>query len=212
MEKTGYDGVIKYKQIEEDLYNKLNKLGLIPNDVRTGNVGKSDYSKHLIQPWSIWIDYNLNPWDADIVKRVLRTKEESGMSEKDARIMDYQKIKHICDERIRQLELESNITYTSISDITIPQDVSINTIGAYSFKPEDTVTNATIKIDNPNTDIIYSLKNKEIEQYNEFYNKHKNCKGSIQTCFSHESGIGVTVKMRCPGCNEEQDITDVSNW
>ena len=164
MEKTGYDGIIKYKQIEEDLYNKLNKLGLIPNDVRTGNIGKSDYSKHLIQPWSIWIDYNLNPWDADIVKRVLRTKEESGMSEKDARIMDYQKIKHICDERIRQLELESNITYTSISDITISQDASINTIGAYSFKPEDIVTSATIKIDNPDTDIIYSLKNKEIEQ------------------------------------------------
>lgn len=89
-----------------ELYNKLNYLGLIPNDVRKGNVGKSNYSKRTIQPWSIWIDYNLNPWDADIVKRILRTKDEAGMTPEEARIMDYQKIKHICDERIRQIEFE----------------------------------------------------------------------------------------------------------
>lgn len=45
------------------------------NNVRDYNIGKSDYSKHAIQPWDIWKEYNLNPWDADIVKRVLRTKE-----------------------------------------------------------------------------------------------------------------------------------------
>ena len=89
-----------------ELYNKLNYLGLIPNDVRKGNVGKSDYSKRTIQPWSIWLDYQLNPWDADIVKRVLRTKDEAGMTPEEARIMDYQKIKHICDERIRQIKFE----------------------------------------------------------------------------------------------------------
>lgn len=77
------------KEISDELYDKLDKLGLIPNDVRKSNVGKSDYSEHLIQPWSIWLDYDLNPWDADIVKRILRTKEESGMSDKEARIMDY---------------------------------------------------------------------------------------------------------------------------
>lgn len=92
--------------IPKELYNKLDYLGLIPNDVRKGNVGKSDYSKRTIQPWSIWLDYQLNPWDADIVKRVLRTKDESGMTPEKARIMDYQKIKHICDERIRQIEFE----------------------------------------------------------------------------------------------------------
>ena len=67
-----------------ELYNKLNYLGLIPNDVRQGNVGKSDYSKRTIQPWSIWLDYQLNPWDADIVKRVLRTKDEAGMTPEEA--------------------------------------------------------------------------------------------------------------------------------
>lgn len=72
-------------------------------DVRSFNVGSSDYAKHKMQPWDIWIEYHLNPFDADIVKRVLRTKQENGMSEREARILDYEKIKHICEERIRQL-------------------------------------------------------------------------------------------------------------
>ena len=88
------------KQISDELYERLDYLGLIPNDVRSINVGKSDYSKHIIQPWAIWIDWHLNPWDADIVKRILRTKEG------DSRQMDYEKIIHICQERIRQLKHE----------------------------------------------------------------------------------------------------------
>jgi hypothetical protein len=53
------------------------------------NVGSSDYSKHKIQPWDIWEEYHLNPWEADIVKRILRTKEGT------SRLEDYQKIEHI---------------------------------------------------------------------------------------------------------------------
>lgn len=68
------------------------------DDVRSHNIGTSNYSKHKIQPWDIWLEYDLNPWDADIVKRVLRTKET------DSRVMDYEKIIHICQERIRQLK------------------------------------------------------------------------------------------------------------
>jgi hypothetical protein len=69
-------------------------------DVQSYNVGKSDYSKHVIQPWHIWKEYNLNPWDADIVKRVLRTKEG------EARTLDYEKIIHICKYRIAELSKE----------------------------------------------------------------------------------------------------------
>lgn len=82
------------------LYDRLNKLGLIPNEVRDKNVGASDYSEHIIQPWAIWIDWQLNPWDADIVKRVVRHKAT------DPRRLDYEKIIHICQERIRQIEAE----------------------------------------------------------------------------------------------------------
>ena len=67
-------------------------------DTHSYNVGASDYSKHRIQPWDIWIEYGLNPFDADIVKRVLRRKAGED------RVTDYKKIVHICQERIRQLQ------------------------------------------------------------------------------------------------------------
>mgnify|MGYP003443448680 CR=1 FL=1 len=90
------------KEINDELYAELKQLGIIneESDVRSHNGGTSDYSKHVIQPWSIWIDYNLNPFDADIVKRVLRTKENTPRKE------DYEKIIHICQERIRQTETQ----------------------------------------------------------------------------------------------------------
>ena len=68
------------------------------NNVRDHNVGSSDYAKHKFQVWDIWIEYRLNPWDADIIKRVLRKKGT------DPRRLDYEKIIHICQERIRQID------------------------------------------------------------------------------------------------------------
>ena len=86
--------------LDEDTYQALKRLGILDTSVRAYNRGTSDYSRHIIQPWSIWQDYNLNPWDADIVKRILRTKQG------DSRRLDYEKIIHICEERIRQIENE----------------------------------------------------------------------------------------------------------
>ena len=86
--------------IDFSLYQNLKRLGIIPTEERAFNIGDSDYSEHVIQPWSIWLDWNLNAFDADIVKRVLRTKKS------DSRIKDYEKIIHICEERIRQLKNE----------------------------------------------------------------------------------------------------------
>lgn len=99
------------KEINDELYAELKQLGIIneESDVRSHNVGTSDYSKHIIQPWSIWIDYNLNAFDADIVKRVLRTKEGTPRKE------DYEKIIHICQERIRQIE-NSSLSITNKID------------------------------------------------------------------------------------------------
>lgn len=86
------------KTIPADLYDELDRLGIIPCDVRSANVGKSDYAQHIIQAWTIWLVYKLNPWDADIVKRVVRHKEG------DSRRLDYEKIIHISQERIRQID------------------------------------------------------------------------------------------------------------
>jgi len=69
-----------------------------PVTVRSYNVGSSDYAKHNIQPWDIWDDYKLDPWDADIVKRILRTKKGESAT------LDYEKIKHICDKQIERIK------------------------------------------------------------------------------------------------------------
>ena len=92
-------------------------------NVRDYNVGKSDYAKHTIQPWDIILEYHLNYWDGDIIKRVLRTKEG------ESRRLDYEKIIHICSERIRQIDAE---------DITdIEEDIDGTTVFCLSeaYKP-----------------------------------------------------------------------------
>lgn len=91
----------EHKIINLEEYKKLARIGILNTSVRGYNRGNSDYSQHVIQPWSIWIDWNLNPWDADIVKRVLRTKQG------ESRLLDYEKIIHICEERIRQINCEN---------------------------------------------------------------------------------------------------------
>lgn len=94
-------GTNEFFLLNKDAIIKLVQLGVLRTSsatCRDTNVGKSNYAEHLIQPWSIWQDWKLNPWDADIVKRVLRTKEG------EERKMDYEKIIHICKERIRQID------------------------------------------------------------------------------------------------------------
>lgn len=88
----------KDKEVKDDKDKEPKEAIEDKEDIRSYNVGSSDYAKHAIQPWDIWLSYDLNPWDADIVKRVLRTKETDG------RKLDYEKIIHICKERIRQIE------------------------------------------------------------------------------------------------------------
>ena len=173
-------------KIDKTLYDRLNYLGLIPNEVRKDNVGKSDYSKHTIQSWSIWIDYELNPWDADIVKRTLRTKEEPGMTLDESRIMDYTKIIHICQERIRQ----------------------INTKDSSAVASEQPV----IALDNSNNPVVFSLLGEELKRYTEFVEQHKECGGFIETRIDQSGGIGHGVTLTCPICGHKKDITDYSLW
>lgn len=99
----------KFFALNEYTIKRLIELGVLKTDThscRDNHVGKSNYSHKIIQPWTLWMEYKLNAWDADIVKRVLRTKAETGMSPEEARKMDYEKIIHDCQERIRQLDIE----------------------------------------------------------------------------------------------------------
>lgn len=173
-------------KIDKTLYDRLNYLGLIPNDVRKDNVGASNYSQYTIQPWSIWIDYNLNPWDADIVKRTLRTKAEPGMSLDESRIMDYTKIIHICQERIRQINTKDSSTVASEQPV--------------------------IALDNSNNPVVFSLLGEELKRYTEFVEQHKGCGGLIETRIDYAGGIGHGVTLTCPICGHKKDITDYSLW
>lgn len=85
-------------------------------NVRDYNVGKSDYAKHKIQPWDIILEYSLNYWDGDIIKRVLRTKEG------DPRRLEYEKIIHICNERIRQIDAEADKDEDNETSVFCPSE------------------------------------------------------------------------------------------
>ena len=89
--------VVKEPVLVKDTTAETASTSVAVEDVRSYNVGSSDYATKKIQPWDIWIEYNLNPFDADIVKRILRTKKGEAPTEK------YEKIIHVCKERIRQL-------------------------------------------------------------------------------------------------------------
>lgn len=137
-------------------------------DIRSYNVGNSNYSKHKIQPWDIWREYNLNPWDADIVKRILREKEEPGMSKEDARIMDYEKIIHICKERIRQIE-EDRPKIASISECF------------------------TSKIYVPKPSMTFTLSPEQLKKYQEFQSTNT---GLCSIKFT-PTGVGLGVEFVC---------------
>ena len=62
------------------------------------------------------------------------------------------------------------------------------------------------------SELSYSLNKEQVEKYNQFSEDHKHCGGHIETCFSHESGIGVDTKFYCTGCGDEMDVTDISKW
>ena len=97
----------------KELISNLTYLGIVPDGsgVRNNNVGTSDYNsgKHCITPWSIWLDYpELTPFDHDIIKRVLRKKTDPNRNALQMRKEDYEKIIHICQERIRQIDFLIN--------------------------------------------------------------------------------------------------------
>ena len=92
----------------EDIIEDLDKTSaqFEAEEVRNHNVGNSNYSQMPkgYQPWDLWKIFHMNPWDADILKRLLRTKAEPCMTMAESRKLDYQKIIHVCQERINQID------------------------------------------------------------------------------------------------------------
>lgn len=93
---------------EEDIIEDLDKTStkFEAEEIRNHHVGNSNYSQMPkgYQPWDLWKIFHMNPWDADIQKRLLRIKAEPDMTMAESRKLDYQKIIHVCQERINQID------------------------------------------------------------------------------------------------------------
>ena len=95
--------------IDKELFDSLDRLGIIPTEDnnRMYNIGASDYSRHIIQPWSIIHEYDLDYLKGSMLKRLLRSKST------DSSYQDMKKIKHEAGEWIRRHEmndLRKNVT------------------------------------------------------------------------------------------------------
>lgn len=98
--------------IDDALGTKLLKLGVITeegDDSRKENYGTSNYSKRTLQPWSIIIDWNLDFWRADILKRIA----DRGKGEDPE--LDILKIKDDCDELLRQIRVNKKLKQDEIN-------------------------------------------------------------------------------------------------
>lgn len=133
------------------------------SDVRSFNIGNSDYAEHKIQPWDVWIAYRLNPFHADMVKRLLRTKAEEGMSPLEARRLDYEKIKHIAMECKRQ-KAEGIAWFTIPTGETISEIPVADIIREYAMDSLDALMLTTVLSGNPNYDMIILTCERRIEE------------------------------------------------
>ena len=57
------------------------------------------------------------------------------------------------------------------------------------------------------------LSDKEMSQFKEFkYSHYKTCGTSDVWIFLSPTGIGTAIKLKCPKCEDEVDITDIDSW
>lgn len=141
----------------------MSAVALGVSDVRSFNIGNSDYAEHKIQPWDVWIAYRMNPFHADMVKRLLRTKAEGGMSLLEARRLDYEKIKHIAMECKRQNE-EGIVWFTIPTGKYVSGIPIADIIREYDMDSLDASMLTTIISDNPNYDTIILACERRIEE------------------------------------------------
>ena len=78
---------------------------------KDSNIGESDYSTRKIQPWDVWESFNPTPWEADIIKRLMRTKS----AEDDE--LDLQKIRHVCEYKMMELDSDVNQPWISVDEV-----------------------------------------------------------------------------------------------
>jgi len=73
-------------------------------DVMARQVGGDHYHKGAIQPWTIGLEWGLDPWSMNVVKYILRFPYKNGVE-------DLEKIKHYVEFLIENYDIIKNEYY-----------------------------------------------------------------------------------------------------
>ena len=73
-------------------------------DVMARQVGGNHYQQGAIQPWTIGLDWGLDPWSMNVVKYILRFPYKNGVE-------DLEKIKHYVEFLIENYDIIKNEYY-----------------------------------------------------------------------------------------------------
>lgn len=70
------------------------------------------------------------------------------------------------------------------------------------------------EIDSMKKHAIFFMNDTELERMEAFCQKHwTQCRNAGSWIYEIcQTGIGMTIKVKCPTCGEEEDITDVESW
>lgn len=92
----------------EDYFKGLQKFHPIEDEVshvKSTQVGGDHYQKGALQPWDIFLAWDLDPWTANVVKYILRYPHKNG-------IEDLRKAKHYIDFLISHYDEVKEKYYT----------------------------------------------------------------------------------------------------
>lgn len=84
---SGIEGCYGFARIEPEI--EIDATG-----VQNRQVGGDHYVRYAIQPWDIWREYSLDPWEASALKYLLRRKGK--------RLEDLEKCRHYLDYLIER--------------------------------------------------------------------------------------------------------------
>jgi len=83
-------------------YDKAGEVDVQYEDAKPSamdtQVGGDHYRQTGIQPWEIWKAYGLDPWQASVIKYILR----AGRKENVPAVQDYEKAKHCLEYLIER--------------------------------------------------------------------------------------------------------------
>ena len=113
---------------------------------------------------------------------------------------------------IDKIEKALKIIHTSTTSLINENRELRKELAVYSKDAEIVAKNE--EIDSLHRHSINVLNDIEYERQKEFMDQHyKSCKNGNHFIFDlYGTGIGTVIKIKCPVCGTEEDITDIDSW